>query len=83
MNPPNIAALVEAKDGTGLVEGDVLRQANDIPVEGAANVVELRALVSLRDIESECFALTSEKMNVLAGSKPMAMMSLALLLQYP
>ena len=41
MDPPNVAALVEAKDGTGLVEGDVFRQADNVPVEGATNVLEL------------------------------------------
>jgi hypothetical protein len=78
----NVGALVEAEDGAGLVECDVLGQADDIPVEGAANVVELRkSAPELR--KSMLLALTSEKMNVFAGSKPMAMMSLALLLQYP
>jgi hypothetical protein len=41
VDPANVAALVEAKDGAGLVEGDVLRQADDIPVESASDVVEL------------------------------------------
>lgn len=55
MNPPNIAALVEAKDGTGLVEGDMLRQANDIPVEGAANIIKLRPRSASAMCKNKCF----------------------------
>ena len=84
VDPANVAALVEAKNGTCLVECDVLGEADDIPVERAADIVKLRARSAHCVVKSKgVSAHTSEKMNVLAGSKPMAMMSLALLLQYP
>jgi hypothetical protein len=43
VNPANVAALVEAENGTGLVERDVLGEADNIPVERASNVLELPA----------------------------------------
>jgi hypothetical protein len=41
VNTANVCAVVEAKDGTCLIERDVFGQADDISVEGAADIIEL------------------------------------------
>lgn len=43
MDTTDVGAVVEPKDGTGLVEGDVLGQAHDVLVESSSNVVKLDA----------------------------------------
>ena len=41
MDATNVGALVEAKDGAGLVERNVLGQSRDVLVKGTSHVVEL------------------------------------------
>lgn len=81
VDAPNVGAFIESEDGTGLVESDMLREADNVLVKRTPHILELKAPSAFRVPGRWHCTLTSEKMNVLAGSKPMAMMSLALLLQ--
>lgn len=47
----NVGALVETKDGPGLVEGDVLGQAHNIPVESTTDVFKLGPLAVISSVE--------------------------------
>ena len=53
VNATNVGAVVEAKDGAGLVEGDVLGQAHNVLVEGATHKLEIAEDESLVGIEAD------------------------------
>jgi hypothetical protein len=41
VNAANICAVIEAEDGTGLIQRDMFGQSHDIPVKCTSNIVEL------------------------------------------
>jgi len=80
MNAADVGAVIEAKDGSGLVQGDVLGKPYYILVESTAHKLEL-GHCQCQPRNGKRARHTSEKMKVLAGSNPMEMMSFALLPQ--
>jgi len=77
----DVGAIVEPKDGSSLIQRNVFGEADDVPVECSADKVELPLRQHLGAHNVIWGLHTSENIKVFAGSKPMAMISFALLLQ--